>query len=193
LLEYGDFIEQVRKTVDDKKIDLIVMGSRGASGLKRCILGSNTGNVLVKVSCNTLVVPKKAKFAGPGKIIFPTDCNIFYSHRILEGISDIILCCDAQLQILNILKRNGILSLVQEQNKLYLKDYLEELYADSFDFRNITGTKILTAIEHTAANGNIGMIMMVAKNLNILEKVFIDSTIQRLRFHSRVPLMVLHG
>lgn len=192
LLEYGDFIDTIRKTVADKKIDLIVMGTQGTSGLKEGILGSNTGDVILKVSCNTLVVPNNAKFARPGKIAFPTDYNIFYSHSILEAISEIICQCDAQLQIVNILKKNGILNPEQEQNKAYLEDYLEELYSGSLDFRTITGTMVLNVIEKTVTDGNMDMIIMVAKNLNFLQQIFFDSTIKKLSFHSTIPLMIMH-
>ncbi len=192
LLEHGKFIDIIRKTVADKKIDLIIMGTLGASGIKKRILGSNTGEVIVRVSCNTLVVPKNAKFTRPGIIAFPTDYNIFYSHQILEALSEMISNCDAQLQILNILKSNGILSPTQEFNKAYLEDYLKELYAGSFDFRTISDSLVLTAIENTTAVGKIDMIVMAAKNLNFLQQLFFDSKIIKLSFHHTVPLMVLH-
>ncbi len=192
LLEYGDFINIIRKTVAEKKIDLIVMGTRGTSGFKKRILGSNTGNVIVKVSCNTLVVPQNAKFKRPGKIAFPTDYNIFYSHTILEALSETIYHCDAQFQILKILKRNGILNAAQENNKAYLEDYLEELYSGSLEFRTFTGTLVLPAIQDATSRGEINMVMMVAKNLNFLQQLFFDSTIKRLSFHNTVPVMMLH-
>jgi hypothetical protein len=38
----------------------------------------------------------------------------------------------------------------------------------------------------------VGMLVMVAKNLNFLQQLLFDTTIEKLSFHSRVPLLVLH-
>ena len=51
LSDYNFFIESIRKHVEEKNIDCIVMGTKGASGLKKIIAGSNTGDVITKVKC----------------------------------------------------------------------------------------------------------------------------------------------
>ena len=61
LSDYNFFIESIRKHVEEKKIDIIVMGTKGASGLKKIIVGSNTGDVITKVKCTTLAVPEAAQ------------------------------------------------------------------------------------------------------------------------------------
>src|SRR5690606_36873058 len=38
---YGLFLDTLRSEVNDKEIDMIVMGTKGASGLKKVVLGSN--------------------------------------------------------------------------------------------------------------------------------------------------------
>jgi len=57
LHEYGFFIPTIKKHLDEQNIDLIVMGTKGASGVKEKVLGSNAGDVITKVQCNTLIVP----------------------------------------------------------------------------------------------------------------------------------------
>ncbi len=55
------FITSIRKHIEEKKINLIVMGTKGASDGNELIIGSNTANVIVKVPCNTLIIPGKSK------------------------------------------------------------------------------------------------------------------------------------
>jgi|GEM_PF-905273 len=43
---------------EDQKADLVVMGTTGASGLKRVFLGSNTANFISKSPCNVFAVPQ---------------------------------------------------------------------------------------------------------------------------------------
>ena len=46
LTDYNFFIESIRHHVEEKKIDIIVMGTKGATGLKELIIGSNTSSNL---------------------------------------------------------------------------------------------------------------------------------------------------
>jgi nucleotide-binding universal stress UspA family protein len=45
ILKKGDLVWAVRDTIKNEKIDILVMGTKGASGLKEVFLGSNTGAV----------------------------------------------------------------------------------------------------------------------------------------------------
>jgi len=46
----------------EMKADLVVMGTTGASGLKRVFLGSNTANFISKATCTVLAIPEE--FSG---------------------------------------------------------------------------------------------------------------------------------
>ena len=54
------FIDCIKREVQDKTIDLIIMGTKGASGIKEITLGSNTGDVITRVKCPLLAVPENA-------------------------------------------------------------------------------------------------------------------------------------
>ncbi|MGJ8734979.1 universal stress protein [Zobellia laminariae] len=192
LQDYGNLVSILRKTVEEKKIDLIVMGTKGASGIQESVIGSNTGDVITKVACNLLVVPENAKFNSPKEIAFPTDYNIFYSHAILETISKVLHMCKANLQVIHVSNIKKELNATQKTNKTYLQDYLEELFAKSHSFHTLKDKNVKTAIDTFTKTGNIDMVIMVAKNLNFLQQLLFDSTIEKLSFHTTLPLLVLH-
>ena len=83
---YDYFTESIKREVEDKKINLIVMGTKGASGLKRVTIGSNTGDVITKVKCPLLAVPENATYKIPKEIAFPTDYHIAYDIKVLDII-----------------------------------------------------------------------------------------------------------
>ncbi len=192
LQEYGDFIQIVRKTVDGKNVDLIVMGTTGASGLKASIVGSNTGDVITKVACNVLVVPEKAEVEIPTEIVFPTDFNSFYTHSILEGISAAMQLTKASLRVLNVSGVDEHLTEIQERNQGYLFDYLHETYPERNTFHTLTHTSIVEAIQLFVEAGKIDLILMAAKHLNFLQQILFDTTIEKISFQTKIPLLVLH-
>lgn len=192
LQEYGNFLTTIRKTVEVKNIDLIALGTKGASGLKASVIGSNAGDVITKVACNVLVIPEEASIMAPKKIAFATDYNIFYSHPILEALTDILRITKAHLQVFNVTQNNISPSQAQEKNKAYLQDYIEEAIPFSSSFHTISNKNIKTAILNFSAYNLVEMVVMVAKNLNYLQQLFLDTTIEKLSFHTTVPLLVLH-
>lgn len=69
--EGARLIEFCRK----RKFDLIVMGTKGASGLHEILIGSFTSYVISKALCPVLAIPLKCTFKIPKEMIYASDCR----------------------------------------------------------------------------------------------------------------------
>lgn len=187
--EYNFFIESIRKQVEDKNIDCIVMGTKGVSGLKKVIVGSNTGDVITKVKCTTLVVPENAKFVALKEIAFPTDFSLTYDIQILEPLSKILEREQSALRILHISKRGIPLNNNQDANRELLHDYFNQL---NHSFHYLISSKLEAAIQCFVEHRNINMICMVAKNLNYFQQILFHSKVEKISYHIEIPFLVLH-
>ena len=58
----GTLLFNIKKAIEEEKIDFIVMGTSGATGWEAFFLGTNTGNVLTSVDVPVLSVPSDSKF-----------------------------------------------------------------------------------------------------------------------------------
>lgn len=192
-LHYGLLIDVTRRLIKEKKIDLIVMGTKGASGVKQLIIGSNTGDIITKVQSNTLVVPEQVTYGRPRVVAFPTDYNIFYSHAILETLSEYLVANNAYLKVLHVVGSKEDLSEDQQNNKDYLQDYLEEMFPKQHSFHLIDNRRITQGIEEFVSKKQVDLTVMVAKNLNFLQQLLFDSTVEKVSFHTQVPFLVIHG
>src|SRR5262249_11326070 len=79
-LAHGDLVATLEKVIAAQQPDLIVMGTKGASGLKQMLIGSNTVNVIAKTMTPVLVIPEVARFenffkAGKNRIVLATDLD----------------------------------------------------------------------------------------------------------------------
>ncbi|MEO9892332.1 universal stress protein [Aurantibacter sp.] len=190
--EHGFFLEIVKKHINENKIDLIVMGTKGATGMRKRIIGSNSGDVITKVQCNTLIIPKGVAFSVPQEVAFPTDYNIFYSHKILEAVTEMLGLCEGSIRVMNVSKTDRRLTKVQEKNQEFLSDYLNETFNKNNSFHTITNKSVNAAIQCFVESRDIDMIIMVAKNLNFIQQILFDSLAEKISFHTSVPFFVIH-
>jgi nucleotide-binding universal stress UspA family protein len=56
LISYGEPASRIIEVAQDKEIDIIVLGSRGVSGLKRLFVGSTSDKVIRQANCPVMVV-----------------------------------------------------------------------------------------------------------------------------------------
>ncbi|WP_370479434.1 universal stress protein [Tamlana flava] len=183
------FIDSIRKQVEEKQIDLIVMGTKGASGLRKMIVGSNAGDIITKVKCTTLAIPELAEFTKPKEIAFPTDFSLTYNIQILEPLSEILEKWKAALRILHISKKKTDLNNDQKNTKELLEDYFSPF---DHSFHYLTNKNFEDAIQCFIESRNINMICMVAKNLNYFQHILFHSKVEEISYHTEIPFLVLH-
>jgi len=183
------FIDAVKSQIQEKNIDLILMGTKGATGIKRAIIGSNTGDLITKVKCPVLVVPEKAIFKQIHEIGFPTDYNIFYQTKILSTISEIAKMFDSYIEIVHVAKNDEKLTVFQKENKEYLNDFFMD---EKHRFHKITNRKIESGVQCFVETHHIDMIVMIAKNLNLFQQILFKPTIEEISYHTHIPFLVLH-
>ena len=186
---YGFLTDHIKTQVKEKKIDLIIMGTKGSTGLKSVSIGSNTGDVITKVPCTVLAVPEHAVYSGIKEIGFPSDFQLTYDHKILETLKDILLLKKSTLRLVYVSLNNEKLSPIQENNKRILMEHYKDIECS---FHVVTGKKIDESIQCFTESRNLDMLVMVAKNLNFLERILFRPTVEKISYHTKVPFLVIH-
>jgi len=188
-IEYTSFIKGVRTQITKNEIDLIIMGTKGASGIKKYTLGSNAGDVITKVKCPVLVIPENSQFEEPKHIAFPTDFNLLYKERIVKTLKNVTQLHHSFLHVVHVRGKNVPLTEVQEKNKNFLKDSLEEI---QHKFYTCNTSDLEEAIQKFVEKKQINIIAMVAKNLNFFQRILFRPTVKKMSYQTEVPFLVLH-
>ncbi|WP_027124885.1 universal stress protein [Gelidibacter mesophilus] len=181
-------IDSIKYAIKKHHINLVVMGTKGATGAKEFLLGSNTVSVINKIwLCPILLVPNTFEFVKPQHIAFPTDLNRIYDEELLP-ILKLADLHKSKIEVLHITGKDG-LSEIQETNREALKVYLEA-HPHSFHFVPDKGTKehaILNFIEQKTIN----IVTMVNYEHSFLEDFIKEPVIRKLGFHSIIPFLVV--
>jgi len=79
ILERGDLWDVISSIITEKKIDVLILGTRGRQGLKKLVLGSEAEKIYRQAPCPVLTVGPRAGVSGRphklGQILFPTDIS----------------------------------------------------------------------------------------------------------------------
>lgn len=189
--EEGDAVNQILRTSKKIRPELIIMGTKGASGIKEVILGSNTAKVIEKANCPVIAVPEKAIFKGIKHIVFSTDY-----HK-----SDV----DALKRVCGLAKIfNSRITVLHTTDQEFTKETEEEMMQNFMKIvtRKVKYNKISSLVKSGKQHEKImhdyirekkpDAIAMSTQRRNLLEKLFGTSLTKKMAYHTNVPLIAFH-
>jgi nucleotide-binding universal stress UspA family protein len=184
-----DLKDSIEFSIKKHQIDMIVMGTKGASGAKEFFFGSNTVKIISKVRlCPILTIPDQFDFTEPKKIAFPTDFNRFYEEKELSSLKDIADLYNSEINIVHINDEEH-LNEIQEHNSKVLKNYLKN-YEHHF-YWIPSYTKKSQDINGFIKEQKIDMLAMVNYKHSFIEKITREPIIKIIGFHPIVPFLVI--
>ncbi len=181
--------ETINKTIQSKNIDLVVMGTKGANGLKEVFMGSNTVKVIQRIkNCPILAIPDEFDFKAPKKIAFATDFKRLYNQEELQPIIDMASLFEASIRIMHV---NGEEKLdeVQEYNLKKLKEHFKTIdcsihWVSKFDQKS-------EVIQTFIDDMSIDMLAMLRYRHSIIESITHEPVVKKIGFQAMIPFLVI--
>ncbi len=187
--DYNLFNLAVHQVVEEKNIELIIMGTKGATGAKEIFMGSNTGDVVMRSSCNVIAVPEKHSFKTPKEIVFPTDFQIEYDLEDLAPLISLAEMNGSSIRIVHFSEQTD-LDQIQEENKRKLSSFLVNVPHEYFTLSSSDFEEGLNCFAQS--RGNIDMIVIIGRHYGFFQRLFFKPKVRSLSFHTNIPLFVIH-
>lgn len=175
----------------NNKIDLIVMGTKGATGLEKVLFGSVATSVINKSSIPVITVPGYARFRGLKHIVYASDTSDISEMRPrLQKLVSLAQLFDASIYILHVLpqdsKGHDPLDVVQLKNNL-INEYKYEKISFDISYND----DVIEAINDFVADKNTDLLAMFTHDTTFFENIFNESVSREMAFHSLVPLLTI--
>lgn len=184
-------IELILDTAEKMKPDLIVMGTKGASGISDEFFGTNTAAVLKKTTCPLMTVPAGTVYQPAKNIIYATG----YNRRDIEAlikIVDIMRFSDPRISLVHI-SEAGSGEENKEENMETFKTMVEsELNYKKLDYRVEDGEDVYEAFERIVESESPELFAMTTYNRNLFDRLFGASSSRKMAYHTKIPLMTVH-
>jgi nucleotide-binding universal stress UspA family protein len=186
---FNDPIEAIKDIVEQKDIEMIIMGTKGKTNNKGTVFGSVAVYVMEKVrNCPVIVVPENAKQSLPKEIVFPTSYKTHYKKRELSYLTGIAKKCEATIAILHISEDDEL-----NDNQLEHKQLLQEIFEDvKYKFHSISHYSVESAVNIFVESRDSDMVAFINKKHNFFGSILTNPMVKGIAFHSKVPILVMH-
>ena len=182
-------VSVISHAASQMNVDLIVMGTTGANGLKGILLGSTAGGVLTSSHRPVLVVPKNASFRNYARFVMATDFKMKIDKRSMTILKSLLNIEHAGLEVVHVIEDPNVGKVKKEQEAL-LSEKLEDI---PHLFHYIHDKNVPRAISHFLESIDASGLVTVAHEHSLLHKLFFKSVSRSLAHHTSVPMLVLHG
>ncbi|AKA34241.1 universal stress protein [Flagellimonas lutaonensis] len=183
-------LEAIAATVADKKVDFVVMGSKGATALAKTFMGSTAVSVVRHVNtCPIITVPEGFGLQMPKKMIFANDLKKPIGTTALKVLKDLIKCHDIALTMVYFDRGNAM----NEEQKANRKLYEDNFVGLKYRFEEVPlKTSISSAMKSMLSQRNdVDMVIFKKNRHSFFEKLLREPIIRKVAFSAKIPLLIL--
>ncbi|MGB5417914.1 universal stress protein [Algibacter sp.] len=186
---FNNAVEAIRNIVEEKDIEMIVMGTKGESNFNKTVYGSTAINVMEKVrNCPVIVVPEQARHNLPKEIVFPTSYRTHFKRRELNHLIELAEKCEASIRVLHVAEEDE-LDEKQLNNKKLLEEYFEKI---DFSFHTLGPIEVPVAISCFIDSRESDMVAFINKKHAFFGSILSKPLVKEIGFDSKVPILVMH-
>ena len=186
----GDAVQRILFYSEKYESDLIVMGTKGASGLTEIFLGSVAGKVINDASCPVIIVPEESQKTTYQRIVYATSL-IADDKGVLNYLKGLAKDFKAKLECIHIEKDAETSSKFEE----FAQDYKNENTENqSIEFK-IVSKKEDEKVEDTLLNyietNPLTLLVMLRRERDFVQRLFGYSVTTRMAHHAESPLLIM--
>lgn len=187
---FNSLLYGIKDIIAKKDIDIVVMGTKGATGSKAVILGTNTVDIMENMTdCPVLAIPEDYTFTPPKEIVFPTDYKTNFKRRELQYLVDIAQLNAATICVLHV-GEEALLNKAQQSNKELLRAILESV---PHSFHTLDNVKVRTGIATFIESRDSDMVAFINKKHGFFENMISKPLVKEMGYRPKTPLLVLHS
>ncbi|HWY37215.1 MAG TPA: universal stress protein [Bacteroidia bacterium] len=183
-------VNAILDTIKKKNVDLVIMGTLGASSLSKKVFGTNTSRIIEKATCPVIAIPPDS-FSSLKKITFATDYHIS-DLGVLQKVVEFAKPYKALVNTLHITSETDLSPESKEKMLKFKKDAENLITYNNLSFQIIHGENTLQKLNEYLENESTDLLVLSTHKRDLFDKLFGSSISKQLVSYTNVPLMVFH-
>lgn len=186
LVGHNEIYEEINTACEKYDIDLIIMGSTGASGFKEMFVGSNTEKVVRTSTTPVLVIKDKYPNFEINNFVFATDFSDKFKKAFIKAkkFADLI---DAKIHLL-LVNTPASFKTSEESSKLML-DFVKEMDLTNYSLNVYNDVSVEKGILNFAKSINAQLIGMATHGRKGISHFLNGSISEDMVNHANVPII----
>jgi nucleotide-binding universal stress UspA family protein len=178
--------DAIRRYTEKNKTNIVAMGSRGASALKKARLGGTTVSVIDETSAPVLAIPEFAIYKNMQRIVYASDLKD--TQKELGIILEFAKIYGSHVHMIHVV--NAIDKKV-EAAASSIEAMIKKSNYNKLDFKLIIDDDIPHAIDQFIKETEADLLTTFTHKLSLEEKLFAKSVTRTLAYLGRIPLLAI--
>lgn len=178
----------ITEMLDSMEADLIVMGTKSESNLKRLLFGDITSDVVLESDIPILTVPVNSKKPYMDRFLFATD----FRAGDIESLRDTVHLArtfEAEIHVLHVSSRKDLEAEIKFRG---FTDYISEtLDFGNFTFVNVEAPRFTEGVAEYTDENPVSMLVITRHKKKFLKSLFWSSETQDLPTQIHMPMLVM--
>lgn len=179
----ASFNDTVKKEARKQHSGLIIMGTRGAGGLKKVVLGSNTASMIEVSPIPVIAVPEQATFKGFRNIVYASDMRNL--EKEITMLVPYIERFGSTIHIVHITSSGKEIEALEER----MNTAIQKLGYKNIVSLVLVSRSVEKAIEDYVNLSKADLLAMFTHTPTFYEKLFDRSMTRRMAFQAQIPLL----
>ena len=187
-MKFGNPYNFISKEISEEEADLVIIGSRGASGLSEIFVGSNTERVIRMAECPVITVKGPSKIEDMKNIVFATDLSE-EQDWLAQRAKDVQELLGKKMHIVKVITPRNFLTtkIVRQQ----LDDFSERNMFENVSLNSIKAEFSEEGILEFAEDVGAGLIILGTHGRTGLGHFIGGSKAEDVANHAHIPIITL--
>ncbi|HCS20622.1 MAG TPA: hypothetical protein DIW47_08685 [Bacteroidetes bacterium] len=193
LVYQGGVNAEIRNASEENDIDLIIMGTHGARGIRENLWGSQTWGVIRQSRIPVMVIPVEYSWKKPEKLLMATN-HFEKKPAILDPLFQLSKIFGAKIQVAVFTETEEEPEFYPEHNRQiieYEKELVEEYKDENLSTIHLYGEDFEQTLQNHISKAGVDILAMITYHRSFLDRMLHPSQTRQMAFHTSIPLLAI--
>ena len=185
---FDTFFDAITEYCKKEHIEMLLMGTTGATGAKQVFLGSTAAKIINKIDIPILVIPEGSVYVPIEKVLFSVDYKVNYLPVTLHPLIQVLKTLMPLVYTLYVDEDITDFTEKQLSNKIELHKILGQFNVSTHKVTSMPLDQTLSCLLEFL---QIDLLIMIKKEKTFLQKIINSSHIRKVSYHLKTPIFIL--
>lgn len=183
----GDVYNEINAYAKKEHIDLIIMGTSGASGLEEVFFGSTAAAIASRSEIPVLIIPPEAAYHQLKHIVYATDHNEpeFPAVSRLMYMAELY---DARVTVLHV--KSEYDNYFDADKNFFVRNQKHISYK-RWKMVKLRDKNVMEGIDRYITENKTDLLVLAKHKRSFFDRIFHRSLSKRMAYHIHIPLLIL--